>query len=145
MPIIHDFNFKEYLNEYIKEYDDKYSNIIHLLPRLYDLLSALLKSVDLPQEYRKEIYLTMGYLFYPDDVYPEEIHGPIGFIDDIMLILVVLKKIADRMGFDYLQGLAEFDYPIETLLEDDFIKLTKESVHKVTNLILSQYVIIALN
>ena len=126
--LVKDFDFKDYLKVNTEGYDGDYCNVVVLAPGLYDTLCNLLGSDDLPQSVRRDIYLTMGYLFYPDDIYPEEIHGARGFIDDIMLILVVMRKIVQKMGLDYLKEHSnEIDYPLPTLLNDDFEKLTEEN------------------
>ena len=92
MGLKQEFNFREYLTNNIDGYDGKYAKYILMIPILYDALCSLLKSTTLPQSLRADIYLTFGYLYYPEDLYPEEELGPLGFLDDLMLILVVLRK-----------------------------------------------------
>jgi|TARA_B100001971_G_C18242098_1_gene571598 uncharacterized membrane protein YkvA (DUF1232 family) len=121
-----EFDFVQYLDENVKDYNGNHNVVIKLLPDLYVLLSSLLASDDLKQISRSEIYLTIGYLFYPKDVYPEEIHGPEGFIDDLMLILLILRRIKDKSDFDLIEELWTNSYPMKDLLEKDYIELSKE-------------------
>ena len=127
MPLVKDFDFSSYLHENVNDYKGDHHKVIRLLPGLYKLLSKLLKSDDLPQSSRSEIYLTMGYLFYPEDVYPEDLHGPFGFIDDLMLILVVLRRIKEKMGGDYIEEFWDTSYPLQNLIEEDYIELSNEN------------------
>ena len=92
MRLINDFDFKEYLAENTKNYKGQYADQIRLLPEIYHLVCRLLESATLPLKMRADFFLAIGYLFYPNDLYSEEEHGAAGFIDDLMLLLVVLRK-----------------------------------------------------
>jgi|TARA_Y100000294_G_scaffold91489_1_gene85236 uncharacterized membrane protein YkvA (DUF1232 family) len=130
MGLKQEFNFREYLTKNIVGFDGKYAQYILMLPTLYDALCSLLESKKLPLSLRADIYLTFGYLFYPNDLYPEEEHGPLGFLDDLMLILVVLRKCAIReeVGLEFIEEhTAELDYSLNQLLTSDFEKITKEN------------------
>ena len=83
MGLKQEFNFREYLTNNIDGYDGKYAKYILMIPILYDALCSILKSTTLPQSLRADIYLTFGYLYYPEDLYPEEELGPLGFLDDL--------------------------------------------------------------
>ena len=130
MKLNKEFDFNQYLKDNIKGYSGKYSEYITLIPALYKLLCDLLESDDLPKKIRPDIYLTMGYLYYPNDLYSEEEHGPLGFLDDLMLILVVLRKcsIQEDAGIEFIkQFTGELNYSIDQLLTADYDKITKEN------------------
>ena len=68
--------------------------------------------------------------YYPNDLYSEEEHGPLGFLDDLMLILVVLRKcsIQEDAGIEFIKKFTgELNYPIDSLLTTDYDKITKEN------------------
>ena len=101
-----------------------------MIPVLYDALCSILKSTTLPQSLRADIYLTFGYLYYPEDLYPEEELGPLGFLDDLLLILVVLRKCAiqEKIGIEFIEEhITGLDYSVNQLLTSDFDKITKEN------------------
>ena len=130
MILKQEFNFREYLSKNVNGYDGKYSQYILMIPILYDTLCNILKSAILPRSIRADIYLTFGYLFYPDDLYPEEELGPLGFLDDLILILVVLRKCAiqDKLGIEFIEEhITGLDYSVNQLLTSDFDKITKEN------------------
>ena len=130
MGLKQEFNFRKYLTKNIDGYDGKYARYILMLPALYDALCNLLGSTKLPLSLRADVYLTFGYLFYPSDLYPEEEYGPLGFLDDLMLILVVLRKcvIREEVGLEFIEEhTAELDYSLNQLLTSDFDKITKEN------------------
>ena len=69
-------------------------------------------------------------MFYPNDLYSEEEHGAAGFIDDLILLLVVLRKcsIQEGLGVDYLEKHSQsLNYSLKDLLTIDFDKITKEN------------------
>jgi len=130
MGLKQEFNFREYLTKNIDGHDGKYAQYILMLPALYDVLCSLLRSTNLPQSLRVDVYLTLGYLYYPDDIYPEEELGPLGFLDDLMLILVVLRKCAiqEEVGIEFIEEhTTGLDYSVNQLLTSDFDKITKEN------------------
>ena len=125
MGLKQEFNFREYLTNNIDGYDGKYAKYILMIPILYDALCSILKSTTLPQSLRADIYLTFGYLYYPE----EEV-GPLGFLDDLMLILVVLRKCAiqEKIGIEFIEEhVTGLDYSINQLLTSDFDMITNEN------------------
>ena len=130
MKLVKEFDFRKYLVDNLEGYDGKYSEYLLLLPALYDTLCSIIKSETLPLSIRSDVYLTIGYLFHPNDIYPEEKHGPLGFLEDLMLILVVLRKCAiqKNLGLEFIKKHSRgFDYPMEQLLTNDFDKIKKEN------------------
>ena len=130
MGLKEEFNFSEYLTKNIEGYDGKYAQYILMIPILYDGLCSILKSTILPQSLRADIYLTFGYLYYPEDLYPEEELGPLGFLDDLMLILVVLRKCAiqDKLGIEFIEEhITGLNYSVNQLLTSDFEIITSKN------------------
>ena len=130
MKLNQEFDFKKYLIDNTAGYNGKYSEYILLLPALYDMFCNILESDELPEKLRADFYLTIGYLIYPNDIYPEEQHGALGFLDDLMLMLVVLRKCAiqEEVGIGFINNFAQdLDYPVEQLLTTDFDKITKQN------------------
>ena len=130
MGLKEEFNFREYLTKNIEGYDGKYAQYILMIPILYDGLCSILKSTILPQSLRADIYLTFGYLYYPEDLYPEEELGPLGFLDDLMLILVVLRKCAiqDKLGIEFIEEhITGLNYSVNQLLTSDFEIITSKN------------------
>ena len=130
MILKQEFNFREYLTKNIEGYDGKYAQYILMLPKLYDALCSILKSTTLPQTLRADNYLTFGYLYYPEDLYPEEELGPLGFLDDLLLILVVLRKCAiqEKIGIEFIEEhITGLDYSVNQLLTSDFDMIANEN------------------
>ena len=130
MALNQDFNFRDYLTKNIDGYNGKYAQYILMIPILYDALCSILKSTILPQSLRADIYLTFGYLYYPEDLYPEEELGPLGFLDDLMLILVVLRKCAikEKIGIEFIEeNIVGLNYSVNQLLTSDFDMITNEN------------------
>ena len=130
MKLSQEFDFQAYLLNNTKGYTGKYAEYIVLLPDLYSLLCKLLDSEDLPIKLRADIYLCIGYLYHPQDIFSEEEHGTLGFLDDLMLILTVLRKCAiqEELGMDYVKKFSEdISISLDKLLTTDFKTLTNEN------------------
>jgi uncharacterized membrane protein YkvA (DUF1232 family) len=89
-------DFEETLRINTKDYKGDFDFIIKKSPELYALLCELLVDNDLPKEIRSKLFSVIGYFIIPKDLFSEEEHGPIGYIDDLMLVVFVLKEIQSK-------------------------------------------------
>lgn len=103
------------LKEFCDEYVGDYQEIIHDSCYLFKILSTLPNNSIIKKEDRSLILLALGYFLLSRDVYPEEIYGPKGLIDDVFLTLYCLRIIRKKYGFEILIDYWEKDY--ETLLK----------------------------
>lgn len=89
-------DFVEVLNENIKNYEGKYKDIICKAPDLYELACKLLNDPKITKEFRIKLLGAIGYFIIPDDIYPEDEHGPIGYVEDIMLLQHIFREINEK-------------------------------------------------
>ena len=95
-------NYYDALIENLETYTGEYESFIDYGPTLFKLLCDLLKS-DVDYSLKLPICGAIAYYVTPDDVIPENIYGPYGYIDDIYLSSHVLKMVADIHGYDFIQ------------------------------------------
>lgn len=110
--------FKDYYDTLIKNletYTGEYESFIDYGPKLFKLLCDLL-NCDIDTSLRLPICGAIAYYVTPDDVIPESIYGPYGYIDDIYLSSYVLKMVADNHGWEFVQDLSSPDIE-EIILE----------------------------
>ena len=67
--------------------------IIREVSNIFKTLESLILEKDLTNNQRLNLFAAIGYFFIPDDFFPEEELGEIGYIDDIILALTILKEI----------------------------------------------------
>lgn len=96
-------DFSDTLRENLASFDGEYAPFIDCGPNLFTLLCDVLDKKVLSRESRLEINSAIAYYVIPNDVIPEEIYGPYGYIDDIFVATYVLKRIADEHGYEFLQ------------------------------------------
>ena len=135
-----EFDFNKYLEDYVKNYDGKYSILIRNVPNIYSLTANLLDDVDLNFNLRRDIYVAIGYLFHPSDIFPEDKHGSYGFIEDIMVLLFVCIKVEKKHSLDFLKIYWKSDDSLESIMDeyDNVIKEEEElflSTLKVTGFV----------
>ena len=94
--------FIESLIEQIQYYDGEKKEIILLAPELFKLMTNLLKDERTPPEAQSLINGAIAYFVAPYDGLPEEVHGPLGFMDDIFVCLYVLKKLMNFVDWELL-------------------------------------------
>ena len=91
-------SYYEYLKESIGKYKGDFDKIILYVPEFFKLLSDILSADDLVSEDRLKICAVLGYFVAPYDVIPEDIYGPVGYIDDLYLCSFLLMQLKFRYG-----------------------------------------------
>ena len=91
-------NISDILSANVIEYNGKHSEIIKKIPLLYTTAVQLLKDVQIHSEYRLKLLAAIGYIIIPNDIYPEDEHGPIGYVEDIMLLIHLFREINNARG-----------------------------------------------
>ena len=82
----------------------------------------------MPNHLRLRLFAVVGYFIIPKDLYPEDVHGPIGYIDDLMLCLHVLRDVRDYYGIDIIVNSwnEKSETEVSYYLDSKFEELTKE-------------------
>ena len=129
--------FKDFyctLLENLENFDGEYASFIDCGPNLFKLLCDLLDE-DVDKEDRFKINAAISYYVVPMDVIPEEIYGAYGYIDDIFISVYVLKFLAEKYSFDFLQEAWDFGNDVEEVIEDCYEKslesLTDEQIEAI--------------
>ena len=127
-------DFYDTLVENLEGYEGEYAYFINCGPNLFNLLCDLLSQKEINRQMRLEISAAIAYYVAPDDVIPEEIYGPYGYIDDIFISVYVLRKVAKEFGYDFLQNLWKHDTDVKKVMDDCYdnsLDLLEDKVHEV--------------
>lgn len=121
------FKFEDLLLNNTRDYQEKHSELIRSAPYIYQLLTSLLDVTDLSVSNRSKIFTSIGYFLVPKDLYSEDEHGAIGYIDDILLAIFVIKEVETEIGFEqierlYNQDLNNLDELLNSGIYDNAIK-----------------------
>ena len=113
--------YYDFLKEEIKRFKGDFEEFILYIPEFFKLLCGLLNE-DIDKEGRRKINAALAYFVVPDDIIPEEIYGPMGYVDDIYLCTLVLKEIQKKYGIELLKNLWECDEDFEEVLDVSYQK-----------------------
>ena len=114
-------DFDKILENNTKDYDGAHSFAISRSAELYRLATNLLIDDDINRETRAKLFSVVGYFIIPQDLYPEDIHGPIGYVDDLMLLIVVLRELREKEGAHKLYYHWEHnEMALDTILDTEF-------------------------
>ena len=120
-------DFVEVLRANVKDYDGNHKEIIKKAPELYDLACKLLNDAKITKEIRVKLLSAIGYFIIPDDIYPEDEHGPIGYAEDIMLLQHIFREINTKIGKKPLaRNWSGSEEELVMLLGEGFNTLKKE-------------------
>ena len=96
-------NYLQFLKDRIYGYKGKFDEYIYYTPDFFQILCNLLDESVLSKNEKNMILCALGYFVAPNDVIPEEIYGPAGYIDDIFLCCHVLKHLALQHGIELIE------------------------------------------
>ena len=108
--------FYELLREHISGYRGDFDEVVLLAPDFFRLLTNLLEDPRAPPTARRLITAPLAYFVAPYDVSPEEVYGPIGYLDDLFLCAHVVRQLQTMLPGEVLEQAweAEFDLPTTT-------------------------------
>ena len=109
-------DFYDTMIENLETYTGEYESFIDYGPTLFKLLCDLLNR-DIDYSLRLPICGAIAYYVTPEDVIPENIYGPYGYIDDIYVSSYVLKIVGKRHGYDFIQSISPVEN-IEEIIEE---------------------------
>ena len=127
-------DFYDTLIENLEGYEGEYAYFINCGPNLFNLLCDLLSQKEIDRQMRLEISAAIAYYVAPDDIIPEEIYGPYGYIDDIFVSVYVLRKVAKEFGYDFLQNLWKHETDVKEVMDDCYdnsLELLEDKVHDI--------------
>lgn len=118
-------DYHDFLKNELKHFHGDFDAYILYLPDFFKLLCDLLNE-ELDKNDRRIVSSALAYFVVPNDVIPEAIYGPMGFVDDIFACVLALKKIKEKYGISILEKLWEGEEPI-----DDVLQYSYERSHEV--------------
>lgn len=112
-------SFDKLLEKQISAYEGRHDDLIYQAPELYRLLTKMLDDPILPIRLRPIIISAIAYFILPNDIIPEELHGPYGYVDDIFLSAFVADKVRNEIGSnDILTNNWDGEADIASLIEE---------------------------
>lgn len=131
------FEFKDFSDALIanlNNFKGEYPLFINCGPNLFDLLCDVLDKDELTKELKLELSAAIAYYVVPNDVIPEEIYGPYGYVDDIFISVYVLRKVADKFGYEFLQDTWKQESDVQEVMDvcyNQSLELLEDKVYSV--------------
>lgn len=113
-------NFKDFsdiIRENLSYYGTDYESFIDHGPDLFKLTSSIIQYEGLDFQMKSKLFTALAYFVTPNDVIPEDIYGPYGYIDDIFLCTYVLKEVSSRIGYEVLENYWNCNYNLKDVIE----------------------------
>ena len=98
------FDFTLILKDNTADYVGPHMDLIKSAPSIFNLLIKLLDDSDIPNSTRSKLFTVIGYFFVEKDIYPEDEHGAIGYIDDILASLTVISEVIKIIGIEAVKS-----------------------------------------
>ena len=117
------------MKEELETFEGDFDKFILYIPEFFKLLCQLLEEESIDIEDRRKINSALAYFVVPNDVIPENIYGPMGYVDDIFACCVVLNQLKKKYGLSLLKKFWDNDEDFETVLKtcyDQSMKLLEE-------------------
>jgi len=121
--------YYDFLKEELNNFEGKFPKYILYIPEFFKLLCQLTEE-DLTTEEKRKINSALAYFVIPNDVIPEDIYGPVGYVDDIYVCCHVLKDLENKISLKKLSELWEGEEDFEKVLDISFNESKKELEEK---------------
>ena len=109
--------FDQMLQEEVAAYSGPHESLIRHAPEFYRLMTRLVDDPALPGRLRPLVIAAIAYFILPADISPEDLTGPLGFVDDIFLCAFAAERIAREVGSsDILTGNWQGSEPVIPLV-----------------------------
>jgi uncharacterized membrane protein YkvA (DUF1232 family) len=89
---------------------------ISMVPDFIKLLTDMLDKDEVDKQGRFLINSALGYFVAPDDVLPDDVYGPEGYMDDVFVCTLVLKKLYEYYN-ELMQALWSNDISLESAIK----------------------------
>jgi uncharacterized membrane protein YkvA (DUF1232 family) len=119
-------DFDQVIKNTVDGYEGRHDHLIHQAPALYRLMTHLLEDPLLPGRMRPLVLTCIAYFILPTDIFPEDLQGASGYLDDVYLCAFVANQVRKLTGRDeILTNNWDQSIPILSLIEEI---LSKEEV-----------------
>lgn len=132
-------DYYDVLSHNLESYKGEYAPFIDHGPELFKLLNELLIQRVVSSDYKLKICAAIAYYVVPMDVIPEQVYGPYGYIDDIFITAYVIKDLADKLGYEFLERFWEGNGKLKSVVEECYENskevLEEEKTQEVLNFV----------
>ncbi len=122
-------HYYDFLKEQINKFEGKFPKYILYIPDFFKLLCKLTEQ-DIKVADKRKINSALAYFVIPNDIIPEDIHGPAGYIDDLYACCHVLMDLKEKYGIGRLSQIWEGEEDFEKVLELSYDESKKELEEK---------------
>jgi uncharacterized membrane protein YkvA (DUF1232 family) len=86
------------LEEDVKGYRGEHQELIRQAPSFYRMMTRMMGDGNLPRSSWQLVIAAIAYFIMPQDVIPDDVFGPKGYLDDIYLCAIISKRIVQEAG-----------------------------------------------
>ncbi|HYD03004.1 MAG TPA: DUF1232 domain-containing protein [Alphaproteobacteria bacterium] len=108
----------------LKDSNEELDKELLYFPELIQLLCDMLDNDIVDKDSRILINAALGYLIVANDIVPEDVYGPYGYMDDMYVACIVLGKLKSNYP-DLINRLWNNDVSFSKVLEDCTYKSEK--------------------
>ena len=109
--------------------DSNLPPLVQCAGEIYEGLTELIKRKEISATYRAKCFICLGYFLIGDDIFPEDVHGPIGYIEDCLIAFDTILQISHDLGpkgDEVIISCFQFEkFTFQNLLEDFHFNVSK--------------------
>lgn len=95
--------FEQMLRDEVAHYRGRFASQIWLVPDLFRMLTNLLEDGRVDAPARRRIACCLAYFITPFELYPKELYGAEGYLDQVCLCLQTVKSLAEALPAHVLE------------------------------------------
>ena len=130
IPTIMIENHNEFISRLKRETKDlSLPPLVQCAGEIYEGLTKLIKREEIAAPYRAKCFICLGYFLIGDDIFPEDTHGPIGYIEDCLIAFDTILQISQDLGpqgDEVILSCFQFKtFSFQNLMEDFHLNVAK--------------------
>jgi uncharacterized membrane protein YkvA (DUF1232 family) len=108
--------YYHFLKHTLENYGGDFDRVILYLPEMFKLLCDVLEQ-NLEPQARAYINAALAYFIRPNDLIPEDLYGPAGYIDDLFICTSVIRYLIETIGIARLEPLWSHEEDFAPVIE----------------------------
>jgi uncharacterized membrane protein YkvA (DUF1232 family) len=111
-------DYMEVIHAVVQGYSGEKQDVIMLAPHVFSLLANLHEDNRITKEHKRILNAAMAYFVHPYDIFPEDVYGAYGYIDDIFMAAYLLRQISSEIDKAIIQDHWMGDGDVMSIIEN---------------------------
>lgn len=111
-------DYAKQLREFCQDYDGPRGRAVRHAPDIFEFYTKLFVRVRLNRDQHAIVNSVVAYFVVPDDLFPEEVLGPFGLVDDLYVAAYAFRLLRRELAPEELGICWNGEYELEKVMDE---------------------------